>query len=73
MIKATNIKKRYGKLEVLKGVDIEINKDNVVLKDWYYFTQYGPEHTIGLTLRDLEVAKSVYEEEELTKDWSILE
>ena len=53
--------------------DIEINKDNVVLKDWYYFTQYGPEHTIGLTLRDLEVAKSVYEEEELTKDWSILE
>lgn len=30
MIKATNIKKRYGNLEVLKGVDIDINKGEVV-------------------------------------------
>ena len=30
MIKATNITKRYGELAVLKGVDIEINKGEIV-------------------------------------------
>lgn len=30
MIKATNIKKQYGDLDVLKGVDIEINKGEIV-------------------------------------------
>lgn len=30
MIKATNIKKRFGELEVLKGLDLEVNKGEVV-------------------------------------------
>lgn len=30
MLKATNIKKNFGKLEVLKGVDLEVNKGDVI-------------------------------------------
>ncbi len=30
MLKATNIKKKFGKLEVLKGVDLEVNKGDVI-------------------------------------------
>ena len=30
MIKAENIEKRYGELEVLKGVSLEINKGDIV-------------------------------------------
>ena len=50
--------------------EIEIHNDFVVLKDWYYFTQFSPEHTIGLTLKDLDF---VFEEEKLAKEWSIFE
>ena len=30
MLKATNIKKKFGKLDVLKGVDLEVNKGDVI-------------------------------------------
>ena len=30
MLKATNIKKKFGKLEVLKGVDLKVNKGDVI-------------------------------------------
>ncbi len=30
MLKATDIKKKFGKLEVLKGVDLEVNKGDVI-------------------------------------------
>ena len=30
MLKATNIKKKFGSLEVLKGVDLEVNKGDVI-------------------------------------------
>ncbi len=30
MLKATNIRKKFGKLEVLKGVDLEVNKGDVI-------------------------------------------
>lgn len=41
----------------------------LILQNWFYNREFEPEFTIGLTLRQIEVANNVEEEQNLAKEW----
>ena len=41
------------------------------MADWHYFLRHEPEFNMGLTLRQIELARSPSEESDLPKEWRL--
>ena len=49
----------------------EPNKIDVTIDKWYYNQIFDPEFSIGMSLRQLDIAESIQEEVSMAKQWSI--
>ena len=49
----------------------ELLSQEIIVDNWYYNQQYEPEFSIGLTLRQLDIAASVKEEKLFAEFYSI--